>query len=157
MCSARDAAQAGRLTCAPSIVTRCPRSALLCSGCGAHGVRDRHRCRSCLGCTLCRQSWSRGAAPSARPKGGNESRRSRRHLKGPSRRSPMPRIGKPQACRVPASRSRAAARTDHPTVTAVSAIEKDRSRPFVPSTNTPARQRPQSCREMVPTSRGDWG
>ena len=75
------------------------------------------------------------------PKVEMSSRRSRRHLKGPSRRSPMPRIGKPQACRVPPSRSRAEARTGHPTVTAVSAIEKDRSRPFVPSTNTPPRHR----------------
>jgi hypothetical protein len=38
----------------------------------------------------------------ARPKGGDGSHRSRRHLKGSSRRSPMPRKAKPQTCQAAA-------------------------------------------------------
>ena len=41
------AGRAGRSISGPSIVTRWPRSARWCSACGAHGVRDRRRCRSC--------------------------------------------------------------------------------------------------------------
>jgi hypothetical protein len=53
MCSAPAAGQAGRLICAPSTVTHWLRSARWCSACGVRGVRDRRRCRSCLGFTRC--------------------------------------------------------------------------------------------------------
>jgi hypothetical protein len=42
-----------RLICAPSTVTHWLRSARWCAACGVRGVRDRRRCRSCLGFTRC--------------------------------------------------------------------------------------------------------
>jgi hypothetical protein len=49
------AGRAERSTCGPSTGTHWPRSARWCWACGAHGVRDRRRCRSCWDFTRCRQ------------------------------------------------------------------------------------------------------
>jgi hypothetical protein len=67
--------------------------------------------RSCRASRPRHRRRPREPAPSARPKGGDGSHRLRRHLKGSSRRSPMPRIGKPQACQAAALRSWAQAQS----------------------------------------------
>jgi hypothetical protein len=66
MSSARAAGPAGRSIYARSTVTRWPRSALWCSGCGAHGVLGRRRCRSYWGYTLCRRPLALATGPRKR-------------------------------------------------------------------------------------------